>query len=77
MIKFEKIQTDGFPLYVVESSEDWNKFTNWLYDLEDLQMSLSFEGNIYRFKSMEERRFFVLGFSKAWDLLDDMYRSQQ
>jgi len=30
-------------------------------------------GNVYHFRSAAERRFFVLGFSKAWDVIDETY----
>ncbi len=74
MIKIEKLDANGRPHYVVDEIENWNDFTNWLYNLEDVEMSLSFTGNMYHFRSKEERRFFVLGFSKAWDILAEQYR---
>lgn len=73
MIKFEKLDTNGFPLYIVDEVENWNKFTEWLYRLEDKEMSLSFKSNLYRFRTVEERIQFVFGFMKAWDIIDDAY----
>lgn len=74
MIKFEKLDTNGLPLYIVDGEVDnWNKFTEWLYRLEDKEMSLSLKGNLYRFRTVEERIHFVFGFMKAWDVIDDTY----
>lgn len=73
MINIEKLDTSGFPVYIVDRVDNWNQFTEWLYRLEDKEMSLSFKGNLYRFRTIEERIQFVFGFMKAWDIIDDTY----
>ena len=79
MINIKKIDaspsTHGgkIPIYIVDNIDNWNKFTEWLYDLADHEVSIMVLGNVYHFSSPEERRFFVLGFSKAWDVIDDAY----
>ncbi len=73
MIKLEKIDSNNKTVYVVDEVDNWNGFTEWLYNLEDIEMSLSFSGSMYCFRTKEERRHFVLGFMKAWDLIDDAY----
>ena len=30
-------------------------------------------GHVYHFRTPEERRFFVFGFLKAWEVIDDAY----
>lgn len=73
MIKFQKIDTSGMPVYVIDEVDNWNKFTEWLYRLEDKEMSLSFSGHMYRFRTEEERIQFIFGFQKAWDVIDETY----
>ena len=79
MIKIEKISdnisTKGIhmPIYMVDNIDNWNEFTEWLYRIEDKEMTLMMPGNIYHFYSPEERLQFVFGFMKAWDIIDDTY----
>lgn len=73
MIKIQQLDTENNVVYVVDEVDNWNDFTEWLYNLEDIEMSLSFNGHMYHFKTMEERRYYVLGFQKAWNILDDAY----
>lgn len=73
MVKMQRLDTQNKTVYVVDCIDDWNEFTQWLYDLQDDEISLMFSGNVYHFRTAEERRYFVLGFSKAWDLIDDTY----
>lgn len=73
MTKIEKIDTNGLPVYVVDNIDNWNDFIEWLYNLSDKEMSLMMTGNVYHFRTEEERRFFVLGFLKAWDVIDEEY----
>lgn len=73
MIRIKHLDAENTTIYTVDQVENWNQFTEWLYNLEDIQMSLVIMGNMYRFRTMEERRYFVLGFSKAWDVIDETY----
>lgn len=61
------------PIYIVDDIDNWNEFTEWLYNLPDDEISIMMPGNVYHFRTIEERRYFTLGFSKAWDVIDDAY----
>ncbi len=73
MVKLQQLDGKNNTVYVVDEVDNYNQFTEWLYNLEDVEMSLMFSGCLFHFRSKEERRYFVLGFSKAWDLIDDAY----
>ena len=63
------------PVYEVEGYTgpvDFHEILSWLHskDLPE-DLSLGFEGTLYRFRSRVERVQFALGFDKAFDLLYD------
>jgi hypothetical protein len=73
MIKIQQLDTNNNTVYIVDCVDDWNEFTEWLYNLEDEEISVMLCKTVYHFRSLAERRFFVFGFSKAWDVIDEEY----
>lgn len=71
MNKIEKIQETPHPVYKVELN-NLNEFYKWITS-ENLEnnMSLSLRGNMYCFRTREERMQFALGFDAAWDYLSE------
>lgn len=71
-----QIQTTPTPIYEVVGYggvRDFNDIIAWLLreDQPD-DLSLSFEGTLFRFRTPEDRVYFALGFSKAFELVDDV-----
>lgn len=73
MVKLQRLDAENRAVYVVDEIDNWNDFTEWLYNLDDEEVSVMMPGTVYHFRSLAERRFFVLGFSKAWDVIDEEY----
>lgn len=68
-------QEHPHPVFDVEEfsiPKDFNVLLDWLHrkDLPE-DLSLAFEGTMYRFRTRTERVQFALGFDRAFDLLDD------
>lgn len=62
----------AFEVQDYDGPKDFNDVLAWLHrkDLPE-DLSLSFEGGMFRFRSRVERVQFALGFDKAFDLLYD------
>jgi len=73
MIKIQTLDANGRPHYDVDNVENFNHFLDWLYDLGDDDCSISFNGNLHRFRTREERLQFVFGCQAAWVFIDDDY----
>lgn len=68
-------QETPHPIFEVQGyagTRDFNAIIAWLHrtDLPD-DLSLNFEGGLYRFRTRIERVCFAMGFDKAFDLTND------
>ena len=75
-MKIVRIQDIPHPIFEVqeyEGSKDFSAIIAWLHKSSELpqDMSFSFKGTMFRFRTEYERLQWALGFDKAFDLLDD------
>lgn len=74
-MKIVQVQVEPHPIFEVREftgRPDFNDLLHWLNtpDLPET-LSLSLSGCLYAFHTRLDRYWFALGFSKAWDIVDD------
>ncbi len=60
--------------YEVDEVDNFNDFLKWLmYELEEEDITISYSGYLFHFRTTAERHQFGLGFRVAWEVIDDKY----
>lgn len=72
-MNIKRLHNHDTPYYEITNLSNYNELLEWLYKLEETDMSVALNGRLYRFKTVEERIQFVFGFQAAWDLINETY----
>lgn len=68
-----RLNNTGTPYFEVKDVTNFNEFMEWMYTLDETDMSMAYNGSLYRFHTPEERLQFVFGFKAAWEAMRDKY----
>lgn len=69
MVVLMRQSENGHIIYEIDYVKSWNEFLQWLYKVEQEDFSMCIKGNVYHFKTHEEKIQFIFGFEMALNVL--------